>query len=101
MNDLQSHSDFLNLLYKTHLQQKRALIDTASLAQIEILCEIILNIVSGIIDLDQETKQKFQRKKAILEVILKKTTSKKRKQLLLKNNLKVIGTFLKIVLNNF
>ena len=99
MNDIDNNKHFLHLLHKTHLFQKRALIDTASLAQINILCEIILNIITGIVELDTELKEKFKRKRALLWTILKRSTSKKRKQLLLKKNIKLLDSFIEISLN--
>ena len=99
VDKLREHIDFLKLLYKTHLLQKRALIDTASVPQLQILFEIVLNTVSGVIELDKETRDKLKKRRTILETILKKSTSKKRKQLLLRNNIKLLDILLEIVLN--
>ena len=101
MNNLEKHINFLNLLNETHPPQKKALIETSSLPQIETLCEIVLNILTGTVDLDILTRQKIRRSKPHLEIVLRKSTSKRRKQILFLKNLKLLELCLKIVLNIF
>ena len=99
MDNLKNHHNFLTLLYNTHLSQKKALIETSSLAQVEILCEIVLNILSGAADLNEISKDRFKRKKVYLQLLLQRAISKKRKQRIFLKNLKLLEHFLEIALN--
>lgn len=101
MNSLKEQEHFLNLLVTTHPLQKRALIDTASSKQLHLLCESILNIISGDITLDKETKSRLYKNKDLLEDILKRSTPKRRKQILLRNNLSLLEIIIKHILKYF
>ena len=98
MEAISCHKDYLKLLTSAHYSQRRALIDTSTYSQIKLLCEIILNTITGTFDLDEATKQKLYKKKEALKTILKKSTPKRRKQLLLRKNLSTLEAILNLAI---
>lgn len=98
MSNLGKHLHFLNLLYNTHLDQQKALLHTSSLLQIAIICEILLNIVNGTIELNDELKKYMNKKKKIIYQLLDKKVSRKRKKNILKRNLPLLKIILQSVI---
>ena len=88
-------SHFLNLLDSTHTTQQRALIKTLSPEQLRTLCEILLNIVEGTLDISSYVKNYFKRKSRVIKRLLNKNTSKKNKQSLLLKNIKLLKYIIK------
>ena len=94
MNKLGDYLSFLNLLYDTHLEQQKALLDTASIKQISVICEILLNIVNGTINLNDELKKYINKKSTLVYKLLNKKTSNRRKKYLLKGNIDLLKVIL-------
>jgi len=81
----------LKALAETHPAQKRALLQTANKNQIESLCEICLNILSGNLPINV---QKIKKYKNVLRTLTKKSASIQRKKKLLLNQ---SGGFLPLI----
>ena len=98
MNNLGKHLHFLNLLNDTHLTQKKVLLETASLLQISVICEILLNIVNGTIELNDKIKKYMNNKKKIIDNLLDKRVSNKKKINILKKNIPLLKIILQSII---
>lgn len=77
------HVHFLQALATTHPLQKRALLKTAKNEQIEILCEICLNILAGNIAVDVDRMKKY---KNLFRNLARKKSSIQQKNKMLVND---------------
>ena len=94
MNKLGDYLSFLNLLYDTHLEQQKALLDTATIAQVSVICEILLNIVDGAIDINNEVKKYLNKKSTLVYKLLDKKTSNRKKKTLFKRDIDLLKVIL-------
>ena len=77
------HIAFIQLLASCSKHQTTALISSMSKEQMNVLCEMLLNVQYGTIKLTEQDKKKLQRKKNIIRKLTTKTTTRKvRKSLL-------------------
>lgn len=86
MKRIKENSTFLKATTSAHPEQCKALLQTAKQAQLDAICEIILNIVRGTITLKDEVFVKAKRFKKVLRQLVTKCGSKNksRKELMVK-----------------
>ena len=94
MDNLGKHFHFLNLLYNTHPRQQKALLESASLQQISAICEILLNIVNGTIELNNDVKKFMNKRQAVIFRLLNKSLIGARKRRILKRNIPLLKLIL-------
>lgn len=85
MKRIKENSAFLKATTVAHPEQCKALLHTAKQGQLDAICEILLNIVRGVIPLKDLVFQKASRYKKVLRQLVTKCTNKKlRKELMVK-----------------
>ena len=85
MKRIKANSDFLKATTSAHPEQCKALLQTAKQPQLDSICEILLNIVRGTIELKEALFVKVKRYKTALRHLITKCGSKKnRKELMVK-----------------
>ena len=90
MNNILKQADFLNFLNKTHNNQQKALLQSLSSQQLAVLCEILLNIVQGAIDINEEQKGYLRRRKTLINRILRRSTPQRQKRFLFMQNVNLV-----------
>lgn len=99
MERITSHLPFLHLLLTTHPHQKQALLKTATKLQLQILCEILLNIIKGNLKISKTEEKFLNKKKKIISKLLNKSGKPHFKQRLFSKNLKVVDLIVHSFLN--
>ena len=94
---LRAVSDFLKLILNTTVEQARCLLSTATLKQIEALCEIAFNLINSITSLPAKIRRIVTKHKKLLQKLCKKRLVVKTKIRLIKSNLRAMLTILKSV----
>ena len=85
MERLKENSAFLKATTTAHAKQAKALLQSAKQTQLDSICEILLNIVSGTITLSDGLFAKASRYKKVLTQLVTKCGNKKlRKELMVK-----------------
>ena len=85
MKLIRENEVFLKAATVAHPQQGKALIESAKTSQLDSICEVLLNIVHGIIPLPEELFKKAVRyRRALREIVSKVLRKTLRKDLLLK-----------------
>ena len=85
MKRIKENADFIKATTVAHPQQCKALLETAKHTQLDAICEILLNIVNGVVPLKQAVYDKAERYKKVLREIVTKCSSKAvRRELMLK-----------------
>lgn len=99
MDNIFKQAHFLSLLDTAHTEQQRALLSTASIGQIEALCEVLLNIIRGVVDVSNSFKRQLQKRAHIVRALLKKSTSRRKKRVLFTKNLQIAKIASKAIQN--
>lgn len=85
MKSIKQNADFLKATTVAHPEQCKALLRTAKQKQLDSICEILLNIVRGIIPLKDELFKKTSRYKSVLRKLVNKCLHKTlRRELMVK-----------------
>ena len=86
MKRIKENSAFLQATTVAHAEQCKALLQTAKPSQLDSICEILLNIVRGTINLPEEVFTKAKRYQTVIRQLISKCASgrKKRKELMVK-----------------
>jgi hypothetical protein len=101
MECIPQNKEFLHLLANTHKGQYRKLIATATLAQLDVICGVIKNVIKGRISISQDILKAASSFKKILEKIAHKCFKPSRRKLLMKYGriiTKIIAAALPIIL---
>lgn len=78
---VRENTNFLSLLYKADLKQRKALLGSISKEQLLALCEVILNIIKGVIPISQGAKDKLRRYAKVLRLLAAKGRVSQRKKI--------------------
>lgn len=78
------NKNFLQLLTNSNKKLQKSMIKNASKDQIKAICEVVLNLLSGNIKLNQEDLSKLYKKRKSLRELLKRQSIKKKKYLIQK-----------------
>ena len=85
MKRIKENSDFLKATTSAHPEQCKALLNSAKPSQLDAICEILLNIVRGVIPIKEEIFKKATRYQRVLRQLITKCAKKKgRKELMVK-----------------
>jgi len=84
MSRLNQNRNFLELLTHSNKKLQKSLIENASKDQIYSICEIVLNILNGNLNLDKKEIEKLARKKKQLRLLVNKGSIKNKKHLIQK-----------------
>ena len=85
MKRVKENADFLKAATSAHTTQCKALIQTARKGQLDAICEILLNILRGVIPIKEQVyKQAARVKKVLRQIVLKCSNKKLRKELMCK-----------------
>lgn len=85
MKRIKENSAFLKATTVAHGEQCKALLKTAKHRQLDSICEILLNIVRGVIPLKEQLFKKAARYKRVLRQIVTKCSNKTfRRELMIK-----------------
>ena len=83
MKRVKENADFFKAATSAHGSQCKALLQSARKSQLDAICEILLNILRGVIPLKEEVYKKAARVKNVLRKIVVKCSNKKlRKELM-------------------
>ena len=92
---VRKNSAFLHLLSDCHPKQRKVLLETLTDEQLKTLCEVVLNILKGIIHLSPRQQQKLRKKKRVLyQLVSKSIPSKTKKRLLVQEGGSVLPSIL-------
>lgn len=78
---VRENRNFLSLLYKADFKQRRALLESISKDQLLTLCELVLNVIKGVIPVSQASKDKLRRYAKILRTLAEKRSVSRRKKI--------------------
>lgn len=93
MSHVLSCQNFLHLLCETKSKKKqKGLIKFANLKQINAICEVVLNILNGNINIEEDTYKKLKSKRQVLRELVDKVPLYQKKYLLQK------GGFLQFII---
>lgn len=92
MSSAEKNKNFLELLCHSKNKFRKTLIENASNDQIESICEIVLNILNGNIELSEKQIKKLSKKKELLRALVKSGPAKEKKKLIQK------GGFLQLLI---
>ena len=84
MYRVEKEKDFLNLICKCNKRLLKLLILGANKNQIYALCDIVLNLLHGNLNLNQKDFEKLSRKRKQLREFVKKNSIKKKKYIVQK-----------------
>jgi len=85
MKRIKENADFLRATTLAHPEQCKALLKTAKPKQLDSICEILFNIVKGVIPLKEELFKKTSRYRNVLRKLVNKCLHKKvRRELMVK-----------------
>ena len=89
---VKTHLPFLEVLASSSKQQAIALLNTMSKEQMNVICEVIINIRYGNIPMSDKDKKRLHHKRDFIRQITTKTTTQKvRRQLIEKESLLLIS----------
>lgn len=93
---IRDNANFLLLLEKADFKQRKALLDSINPQQLLAVCELILNILKGVIPVSDYTKRRLKNYVKVLRTLVQKNTVSRQKkiQLLLKHH-RVIPVLIK------
>ena len=84
MSYVKKEKDFLNLICKCNKNLQKNMIKGANKNQIYAICEVVLNLLNGNIDLNEKDLIKLSHKRKQLRELIKKSSIKKKKYLVQK-----------------
>ena len=85
MKRIKQNSDFLRATTSAHAEQCKALLNSAKTSQLDAICEILLNILRGVIPIKEDIFKKATRYRRVLRQLVTKCAKKKgRKELMVK-----------------
>lgn len=76
---LRTHASFLRLMYATHSQQRKALIQTLSEEQLHVLSKVIYNVYKGTLPLSRYYVKKLTSYRKDIETVINRNVGKKQK----------------------
>ena len=92
---MRNNSPFLHLLSSCHCKQRKALLETLTEEQLKTICEVILNILKGTVDLSPKQRKVLKKKKRLLyQLVSKSVPSKTKKQLLVQQGGSILPSIL-------
>ena len=92
---MRKNAALLHMLSNCHPKQRKALLQTLSEEQLRTLCEVILNILRGTVELTPSQKKSLgKRKRALYQLASKSVPSKTKKKILVQQG----GSFLPAIL---
>lgn len=97
MSRLQENKGFVELLLNSHNLQVEALLKSVNIKQTYLVCEIVLNILEGVLQLTPIAKTRLKKYKTIFRNLTKRRGSIKSKQKLIISNSKALLLLLKSV----
>lgn len=69
---LRNNADFLRVLAKANPKLRRAILQCCHSELIKAICEVTLNVLRGIVPINQQQKAKLKRHKKVLRVLVEK-----------------------------
>lgn len=84
MDRIKEHENYLKLLTTANKRLRKSIITSSNRDQIFAICEIILNLLKGNINISKTTYEKLQSYKNLLRKIVKRSSLKKKKYLIQK-----------------
>ena len=77
---LKDNADFLRVLAKSTLKLRRAILKCCHSELIKTICEVTLNVLKGVVPIDEKQKKKLRRYKTVLRTLADKKVSIKKKR---------------------
>jgi len=77
---LRDNADFLRVLAKANPKLRRAILECCHNELIKAICEVTLNVLSGVVPLNAQQKGKLKRHKKILRALADRKVSTKKKK---------------------
>ena len=98
MERLQQNEGFLKAVSTTHEKQAKALIKTAKSNQLDVICEVILNVLKEVITLPKAVLKKVKKYKKVIRRLAKKSLGKFLRRKLMLKYIGVVQSVLSAVL---
>ena len=93
------HKDLLKILAFSKTRYKNAIINKADKKLILSICDIIFNVLSGNVDIDQDTKNKLKKHKFFLRSLISKSSVKQKRKILEQKGGNILGIILPLLFN--
>lgn len=93
------HKDLLKILAYSKNRYKKAILNKADKKLILSICDIIFNVLSGNVDIDQDTKNKLKKHKSFLRSLITKSSVKNKRKILEQKGGNILGLILPLLLN--
>ena len=77
---IKKHKSFLHLMSNTSPKQRKALIKTMCQGQLEGICEVMLNLLNGVIPVPPNIKKKLEPYKPVIRLLADRAISLARKR---------------------
>lgn len=92
---MRNNTALLHLLSACHPKQRKAVLQTLTEQQLRSLCEVVLNVLKGTVELSHKEKQKLRKNKRVLyQLASKSVPSKKKKQILVQQGGNILPSIL-------
>jgi hypothetical protein len=99
MQWLDAHLPYLTLLARTHVKQRKLILESSTNKQLSVICEIIFNFLNGVIPVEPEEIKNFAKNRNILRKLGQKTKNHDRKYII--KHSAAIKKFLTFILPKF
>lgn len=93
------HKDLLKILAFSKTRYKKAILNKADKKLILSICDIIFNVLSGNVDIDQDTKNKLKKHKFFLRSLITKSSLKNKRKILEQKGGNILGIILPLLLS--
>lgn len=77
---LRNNADFLRVLAKASPKLRRAILSCCHSELIKAICEVTLNVLRGVVPVNQQQKEKLKRYKKVLRALADRKVSLKKKR---------------------
>ena len=98
MERLQQNEGFLKALSTAHEKQAKALIKTAKSSQLDVICEVILNVLKEVIRIPKALVKKVRKHKKVIRRLARKSLGKFLRRKLMLKYIGIVQTVLGSVL---
>lgn len=94
-----AHLPFFELVATVANKQCKTIMQTLNKGQVNAVCEVLLNVRYGQIQLSEEDKKKVQRKKTLIRLLTTKSTTLKVRRAKIIQHATFIGSLLRLLID--
>ena len=95
-----AHLPFFELIATVAREQCKTIMQSLNKAQVNAICEVLLNVRYGYIQLSEEHKKRLQRRKTLIRLLTSKSTSLKLRRSKIAQHATFIGKVLQLLIHH-